>query len=634
MVLKLINNRNCGAHNRLRWTGICLALVLLAHMAFADAARAESGFVPKIQGLSFVQRTSSGRIALRQHDGQGIAVFELELGSDLTVNRRPYLPGSASVIGLSPDGTVVVERAASGKLRVDLRSRSGRAKIGARKFLGFSRDGSALFFTNNGRQKDLHDLFSSDLSTGTRDLLLENAGALQFRPASLGAWFDNGAGKILAESIKSADDSALVIAGYRGDGGENIVDYPDSLQSPVSFDCDGRSAYFLSDHLGEFQRLYRYDPADNSAPQVFATDGDVTLVRLAPDCGSAFLEINDHGSSRLLLIEMNSKSVRWLGSVPGDFKLRDAAWFNNDAGVAVGSSPGETAIALFWDADGNISRIDEQVFGPGVTTKFSSVPAIKRARAQSRADGLGIPILIYEPEDTAKGAFIWLHGGPRGAATSAYSSLRTALLSKGVLVAEPDYRGSDGFGKSFSRLNEGIQGGAQIEDILGVRDFLIEQYGLNSDSIILGGGSSGGYLTLQTAVDYGTLFGAFVDLFGVTDWADVLDAMPEDWSHARRLRLLSEVGDQETNRERQSSFPAWRSTDFARPLLVVHGANDKNVPISFSRELVANLRQLRKHVEFLELPNQGHGMPLEREIASQAIEKIMNFVLENLGVEK
>jgi acetyl esterase/lipase len=90
----------------------------------------------------------------------------------------------------------------------------------------------------------------------------------------------------------------------------------------------------------------------------------------------------------------------------------------------------------------------------------------------------------------------------------------------------------------------------------------------------------------------------------------------ESYSRIKRQQLL------------QSGSPLAFLKDKAPPFLVVHGDQDKIVPVVQSRRFVKRLQDLESNVEYIELPGVGHN-PGERPISQQ---RALAFFREHLGL--
>jgi hypothetical protein len=90
----------------------------------------------------------------------------------------------------------------------------------------------------------------------------------------------------------------------------------------------------------------------------------------------------------------------------------------------------------------------------------------------------------------------------------------------------------------------------------------------------------------------------------------------DSYPRAKRQQLL------------QSGSPLAFLKEKAPPFLVVHGDQDKIVPVVQSRRFVKRLQELESNVEYIELPGVGHN-PGERPISHQ---RALAFFREHLGL--
>jgi dipeptidyl aminopeptidase/acylaminoacyl peptidase len=118
------------------------------------------------------------------------------------------------------------------------------------------------------------------------------------------------------------------------------------------------------------------------------------------------------------------------------------------------------------------------------------------------------------------------------------------------------------------------------------------------------GGSYGGYMTMAGLAEFPELFGAGVNLFGVVNF-ETFFAHTEPW-----MAAISKVeyGDPETEIEMLRALSPINKIDrVVAPTLVIHGANDTNVPVVEAEQTVDSLRKRGVPVEFVMYPDEGHG---------------------------
>ena len=101
-----------------------------------------------------------------------------------------------------------------------------------------------------------------------------------------------------------------------------------------------------------------------------------------------------------------------------------------------------------------------------------------------------------------------IHGGPWGHTTDSWWSaiFLQNLSQQGYNVLDPNYRGSDGFGKEFQNLDVGDPGGGDLEDVVFGVNWLKEQKEVIPNNIGIMGASYGGYMTLMALTKKPDLF--------------------------------------------------------------------------------------------------------------------------------
>jgi dipeptidyl aminopeptidase/acylaminoacyl peptidase len=118
------------------------------------------------------------------------------------------------------------------------------------------------------------------------------------------------------------------------------------------------------------------------------------------------------------------------------------------------------------------------------------------------------------------------------------------------------------------------------------------------------GGSYGGYMVMAGVTEYPDLFAAGADLFGVVNF-ETFFAHSEPWMAAIST---VEYGDPATQREMLRSLSPINKVDRVKtPLLVLHGANDTNVPVVEAEQVVTSLEKRDIPVDYVLFPDEGHG---------------------------
>jgi dipeptidyl aminopeptidase/acylaminoacyl peptidase len=254
-------------------------------------------------------------------------------------------------------------------------------------------------------------------------------------------------------------------------------------------------------------------------------------------------------------------------------------------------------------------------------------------------DGQTVPAWLFVPKglDRSKKhpAIVWIHGdgvnqGYDGWHVqrnyAVYYSFHQYLLQQGYVVIMPDYRGSIGYGKAW---REGVYmdvGGKDAKDAWMVTNYLKTLPYVDMDRVGVWGLSYGGFFTLIAATDQPKLFRAAVDVAGVADYAMYY----EDPYHG--AWTASRIGTPEQHPDVYANASPLSHVDrLERPLLVLHGTSDVNVPYLHSVRLIDELLKKGKGdlVSFMTYPGEFHYFTREH-VLRDAWHRVEDFFNANL----
>lgn len=321
----------------------------------------------------------------------------------------------------------------------------------------------------------------------------------------------------------------------------------------------------------------------------------------------------------------NKNQVALLWNVAGKSELAFYDVNNNSEGERL-SLPGEIASSMVSNASDTYLAFT--VSGAAVpqnvwlmeldTNEFSQI-------SQSRHDGISLDTLVsptlvrYKAHDGVELSG-WLyrpsgsrgpiplvtsfHGGPEGQERPRFRTTYQALLSRGIGVFAPNVRGSSGFGKTFVNLDNGALRVNAVKDIEATVKHLIDAGIADPRRIGIMGGSYGGYMVMAGLASYPRMFAAGANLFGVVNF-ETFFANTEPWMAAIST---VEYGDPATEADmlRQLS-PIHQVDQVKAPTIVLHGANDTNVPVVEAEQVVNSLKARKVPVKYVLFPDEGHG---------------------------
>ncbi len=238
-------------------------------------------------------------------------------------------------------------------------------------------------------------------------------------------------------------------------------------------------------------------------------------------------------------------------------------------------------------------------------TDFSPVTAVSYP---SRLDQKPVPatMMVSKTLDRAKKhpALVWIHGsgsdqnflGWHPGSYRMYYSLCQYLAQQGYVILTPDYRGSSGFSRDWATGVHMALGVNDTADVAAGADYLKTLEYVDPDRIGVFGLSYGGFLTLQAMNVDPTLWRAGVNVAGVVDWATYSAGYTTP-------RLGTPVQNPEIYRV---SAPILHMDKLERPLLILHGTNDRNVSFADSLRLFDVLIKLGKPFESQIYPGEIH----------------------------
>jgi dipeptidyl aminopeptidase/acylaminoacyl peptidase len=245
-------------------------------------------------------------------------------------------------------------------------------------------------------------------------------------------------------------------------------------------------------------------------------------------------------------------------------------------------------------------------------------------------DGIELSGWLYQPAKFAAPGPIVLsfHGGPEAQEQPVFKSVYQALLAQGIAVFAPNVRGSAGFGKTFVNLDNGSLRFNALRDIKTCVDYVVSNGVADPKRVGIMGGSYGGYMTMAGLTEYPEQFAAGANLFGIVNFETFFEHT-EPW-----MAEISKIqyGDPETQIELLRDLsPIHKLERVTAPTIVLHGANDTNVPVVEAEQIVHNLEKRGVSVKYVLFPDEGHGFYKEPNRIRASVE-IVRWFSEHLKV--
>ncbi|MCP3856669.1 MAG: S9 family peptidase [Actinomycetia bacterium] len=210
---------------------------------------------------------------------------------------------------------------------------------------------------------------------------------------------------------------------------------------------------------------------------------------------------------------------------------------------------------------------------------------------------------ILGPDDELPPLVVLIHGGPTSAARNQLQLGVRFWTSRGFVVADVDYRGSTGYGRSYrQQLNE-AWGIADVEDAVAVTRFLGVEGIVDPARLAIRGGSAGGF-TVLAAHTFHDVFTAGASHYGVAD----LTALAEDTHKFESRYLDSMIGAWPDTRDRYEARSPINHTDgLSAPLILFQGLEDEIVPPNQAEMMVAALDAKGVPHAYVPFDGEQHG---------------------------
>jgi len=564
----------------------------------------------------------------------------------------------------------------------------GEVPRNARWFVEWSADGERVFFHRDEGGDEQNDVYAIDRD-GTVEPVVEMDGQVVIQDVP------DGGDRLLLGSTR---DGQMNLYSHAFDGGTTkLTDYDRAVWTGA-YSPDGDRLAYSTNETDDFDNrdVYVAD-ADGSNPRpldIGETGAETTVVDWGPDGDRLLVADNSDDLTRSGVYDLRDDSVTWFGGdheetpkfVVDDerfvaVRTREAAkmpvvygidggegreldlpegvagfglrgghnLLDGDRLLLTHTTPTRRPDLLAYDlADDSVETLVAADYGPFEPEDFADadyftfesdgVPGTEQAAVEHDPyDTLEIGGLFYDSGQRPSPLIVTPHGGPRAMDNKSFGLYTQFLVQQGYSVVQVNYRGSTGRGRAFVRELYDDWGGAEQGDVATGAEYVLDEYDwLDGERVAVFGGSYGGYSAYWQLVQYPALYDAGVAWIGLTDLADQYEnTMP----HYRTELMEKNLGTPEDNPElyRERS-PIEYVRNLAAPLFVLHGVNDRRVPVSQARLFRQALDDFgytegeAADYEYRELGEEGHASSdIDQKI--RLFRLLADFLDRRLGVE-
>jgi dipeptidyl aminopeptidase/acylaminoacyl peptidase len=480
----------------------------------------------------------------------------------------------------------------------------------------WDRDGRRIAYSSTARNGTANDVWMMDPDDPENaQIIVESRDGAYWSPTE----FSASGSKVLVQSYVSIADSRVGIVDLDTGALTLVAGGPEnrSTNAPVAFDDETDGVWFITDQGNEFRRLAWQSAEAGAEPEIITTDldWDVSDAAMSHDRRRIAFSTNENGMSRVYLMDTASRQYRVVDAMPTGlaFGLTFSPDDNRLAMTLSSATTPSDVFVLDLEADplgyGRLTRWTTSEVG-GLDTSVFRTPELIHFPTFDEVDGKPreIPAWIYRPAGPGPyPVIISIHGGPESQSRPGFSSTFQMWVDKlGAAVIRPNVRGSSGYGKTYTGLDNGFNREDSVRDIGALLDWIETQPDLDADRVAVSGGSYGGYMVLASAFHYSDRLKAAVDRVGISSFVTFLENT-QDYRRDLRRAEYGDERDPEMRAYLEKIAPLNNVDKIRIPMLIVQGENDPRVPVTESEQVVAALREQGETVWYMNALNEGHG---------------------------
>ena len=466
----------------------------------------------------------------------------------------------------------------------------------------WTHDGSALMMSSNVRDGAAMDCYLLAVPDGKMEMVAQNPGIGSFEDISR----DNRLALLSRMKSRGSNDVYLIDLSSKKE--VNLTPHDGPGEFAGRFSHDGKTVYLASNKDRDLEAFAKEKIGPNGEV------GTIQVIAARDDAELADFEINEQGTQAVLIWNVAGKSElafvdllteKASSGPPLPTELAFAPKFSRDGKQLALVLNGAAAPSDVWVLDLASHRFHQVTQSPHAGINLDNLVRPQLVH-YSANDGLPLSAWLWLPKHWSPPGPVVLsfHGGPEGEELPGFRSDYQALLIEGIAVLAPNVRGSSGFGKRFVNLDNGELRFNAIKDIKSSADYLIANRIADPGRLGIMGGSYGGYMTMAGLTEYPDLFKAGADLFGVVNF-ETFFANTEPWMAAIST---VEYGDPKTQPDLLRRLSPIHKVDQVKAAtIVLHGANDTNVPVVEAEQVVTSLKQRGVPVQYVLFPDEGHG---------------------------
>ncbi|QPV63499.1 S9 family peptidase [Halosimplex litoreum] len=503
---------------------------------------------------------------------------------------------------------------------------------------GWSHDGDRFAFASNRRDESVFDVYVQGRTETGADATLVHEGDGWL---SVGGWAPADDRLLVSQAHWNFDQDLYVLDAESGERRHLTPHDGDVRFTSAQWSPEGDALYLTTDYESDTKFLARLDlealgedpdESDLTAALDTVADGgewNVGGVAVDDETGRLVYSRNVDGYTDLTVGELAGPTEIDefpAPDLPGG--IAGGVAFDGDAERFALSATGRTENTNVYVVETETGDVERWTDASTAGIPKSSFVEPELVRYPT-FDDRDIPGYFSLPDDWETGetpVIVDIHGGPESQRRPSFAGLTQYFCSRGYAVFEPNVRGSTGYGREYTHLDDVEKRMDSVADVEAAVEWLTDHEAIDSDRVVAMGGSYGGFMILAALTEYPDLWAAGVDVVGIANFVTFL----ENTGSWRRELREAEYGSLADDRAfLESVSPINNVESIAAPLFVLHGANDPRVPLGEAEQIAEEAAAQGVPVEKLVFDDEGHGIT-KRENRIEAYTAVVDFLDEHV----
>lgn len=437
-------------------------------------------------------------------------------------------------------------------------------------------------------------------------------------------------------------DGDLLLSRLEKDGGlKTLNTWPKNSKNklqeknllPVAM-TDNSDIFYCLDFSEEEERsVYQVDFSSGEEKLVFEADSFkiIDLILSVEDNRLLGVEVLRDGDIRRIYLDDDSKPREEVAENKENGVLRSVVGRSLDRKKSIIYVESHDQPGRYWLKNESTGR---QTSIGRVNTRLPEKLNSRLVDGSVEVEALNIPYLLSLPGDSLNNKegyplIVMPHGGPIGVFDNRYfDSVTQYFVASGYAVLRVNFRGSSGYTQELKDAGKGQWGGLMLEDIYQASRKVVSRDDIDGGRVAIFGMSYGGYAATMLTILHPELYRCAVNVAGVSDLG--LHLSSSRFNEIQKKWLKEYVDDPILNHDKlQAISPAYLVDKLQRPLLIMHGDEDKVVDIEHAYRLKLMLEKFQKPYSWHVFSNTNHNfedLNVRAKMFSQANDFIERYI--------